>query len=52
MTTRNFGATNMGQSRADATRPSMASSSGNAVKSRQVVSLSSPPSDKIKASRR
>lgn len=41
MTTRGFGTTNMGQPRGDATRPSMASSSGNAVKSRQVVRLTS-----------
>ncbi|KAH7358254.1 DASH complex subunit Hsk3 like-domain-containing protein [Plectosphaerella cucumerina] len=41
MTTRGFGTTNMGQPRGDATRPSMASSSGNAVKSRQVTHLHS-----------
>ncbi|KAH6662229.1 DASH complex subunit Hsk3 like-domain-containing protein [Plectosphaerella plurivora] len=39
MTTRSFGTNNMGLARGDATRPSMANSSGNAVKSRQVSQL-------------
>lgn len=39
MTTRNFGTTNisMGQTRSEAPRPSMAASSGGAVKARQLV---------------